>query len=66
MPTHTHTQTQTHHKHITKPPAAHSLLQSVPQATQTFRHRLKIDGVTSIELKSEESLNKQSKRKINV
>jgi hypothetical protein len=33
------------------------------EATQKIRHRLKIDGIMSIELKPEEFLNKQSKRK---
>jgi len=63
MPTHTNTHTpQSHllHTHSPKPAP------TVPHAANTMRHRLKIDGVTFIELMCEECFKKQRIQKINM
>jgi len=66
--THTHTPTQTHthtHTHPHTPTLTPpDLLQTVPHAAYTMCHRLKINGVTFIELKCEEFLNMQFKKKL--
>jgi len=43
-----------------------NLLQTLPQAAHTMRYRLKIDGVTSIDLKCEKRFKKQRIPKINM
>ena len=53
--TDTHTHTHTHHKATHSP----NPLQTVPHAAHKMRPCLKIDGVTSIELKCAECLKKQ-------
>jgi len=55
MPTHTH------HKATCRTLTPPNPLQTVPHVAQTMRHHLKIDGVTSIEMKCKECFKKQRK-----
>ena len=50
------TQTHTHHKATCRTLTPPNSFQTVPHAAHTMRHRFKIVGVTSIELKWEECL----------
>jgi len=68
--THTHTHTpqcqHTHHKATCSKLTPTNPLQTVPHTAHKMRHRLKINGVTSIELMCEECFQEQGKQKINM
>ena len=62
---HTHTHTHQNHKATCRTLTPPDPLQTAPHAAQTMRHRLKINGITSIELKCEECTNTQRIQKLN-
>ena len=70
MPTHTHTHITHTHTHTSQSHLLHThsptQAANFSEAKHTIRQRLKIDGVTSIELKAEKFLNKQRKSKLNL
>jgi len=65
MPTHTHTHPHTPQSHLLHT-HCHKPTTNFSETKHTIRHRLKIDGVMSIELKFEKFLKKQRKRKLNM